>query len=258
MSNLKVTIVQSSLHWENIDKNIEMFSGKLDKFKGKTDLIVLPEMFTTGFTMNAEKNAESMKGKAAVFLKEYSKKLNSYICGSVIIKSGNKIFNRLILASPSGKIQYYGKRHLFRMGKEHTKYSSGNKHLIVKIKNWRIAFFICYDLRFPVWCRNKNSYDAAIFSANWPDVREFYWKNLLLARAIENQSYIIGANGTGKDGNGIKVAGNSAVINPAGKPLVQAKRKFGFYSAELDKKYLEDFRKKFPVHKDADKFKIIL
>jgi omega-amidase len=258
MSNIKVTIVQSSLHWENIDKNIEMFSRKLDKFKGKTDLIVLPEMFTTGFTMNAEKNAETMKGKAVGFLKDYSKKLNSYICGSAIIKSGNKIFNRLILASPLGKIQYYDKRHLFRMGKEHTKYSNGNKHLIVKIKNWRIAFFICYDLRFPVWCRNENSYDAAVFSANWPKERNYYWKNLLLARSIENQCYVIGVNRTGKDGNGYEFSGDSAVINPFGKYLVDAKNKLGIFTAELDMNALNKFRKKFPVHKDADKFKIIL
>lgn len=258
MSNIKVTIVQSPIYWENIDKNIEMFSGKLDKFKGKTDLIVLPEMFTTGFTMNAEKNAESMKGKAVGFLKEYSKKLNSYICGSVIIKSGNKIFNRLILASPSGKIQFYDKRHLFRMAKEHTKYSPGKKQLIVKIKNWRIAFFICYDLRFPVWCRNKNNYDAAVFSSNWPMERNYYWKNLLLARAIENQCYVIGVNRTGKDGNGYEFSGDSAVISPFGKYVIDAKNKQGIFTAELDMNALDKFRKKFPVHKDADKFKIIL
>ena len=258
MSDIKVTIVQSSLHWENVDSNIEMFSGKLGKFKGKTDLIVLPEMFTTGFTMNAEKNSETMKGKAVGFLKEYSNKLNSHICGSIIIKSGNKIFNRLILASPSGKIQHYDKRHLFRMAKEHTKYSQGNKHLIVKIKNWRIAFFICYDLRFPVWCRNISNYDAAVFSSNWPMERNYYWKNLLLTRAIENQCYIIGVNRTGKDGNGYEFSGDSAVINPFGKYVIDAKNKQGIFTAELDMNALDKFRKKFPVHKDADKFKIIL
>jgi omega-amidase len=258
MSNLKVVIIQTPLHWENIDKNIEMFSGKLDKIKAKSDLIVLPEMFTTGFTMNAEEFAEDMKGKAVMFMKQYSKKLNAYICGSVIIKSGMKFFNRLILCSPEGKIEYYDKRHLFSMGKEDLVYTKGKKHLISNIRGWRVAFFICYDLRFPVWCRNRNNYDLAVFSANWPKERNYYWKNLLLARAIENQSYIAGVNGTGNDGNGYALSGDSAVIDPYGKYVLDAKEKKGIFSAELDKNILETFRGKFPVYKDADKFKIIL
>lgn len=258
MSNIKVTILQSPIHWENIDKNIEMFSGKLDNFRKKTDLIVLPEMFTTGFTMNAEKNADTMNGKAVQFLKKYSKKLKSHICGSVIIKSGSKIYNRLLVVSPSGKINYYDKRHLFRMAKEHTRYSAGRKQLILKIKDLRIAFFVCYDLRFPVWCRNTGKYDAAVFSANWPKERNYYWKNLLIARAIENQCYIIGVNRTGKDSNGYEFSGDSAVINPYGKYIIDAENKNGIYTAELDMKALEKFRKKFPAYKDADKFKIII
>ncbi|MFA5403671.1 MAG: amidohydrolase [Ignavibacteria bacterium] len=258
MSKLKVTIIQSSLHWENIDKNIKMFSRKLDSLKEKTDLIVLPEMFTTGFTKNAKDFAEDINGKAINFLKEYSKKLKAGICGSVIIKSGNKFFNRLVYSSPTGKISYYDKRHLFRMGKEHSVYSGGNKHLILKIKNWRVAFFICYDLRFPVWCRNRNNYDAAVFVANWPTERNYYWKSLLLARAIENQCYVIGANRTGSDGNGFRYSGDSAVINPMGKYILDAGGKDGIFSAVPDKNVLGNFRKIFPAYKDSDKFKIVL
>lgn len=258
MSNLKVTLIQTSLYWEDIDKNIKMFSGKLDKIKGNTDLIILPEMFTTGFTMNAKMLSEGMNGKAVLFMKHYSKKLNSYIAGSVIIKSGNKYYNRLIVCSPEGRLQYYDKRHLFSIGKENLVFSGGKKHLIVNIRGWRVAFFICYDLRFPVWCRNNNNYDAAVFSANWPKERNYYWKNLLLARAIENQCYVAGVNGIGNDGNGYLLSGDSAVINPLGKYLIDAKGKKGIFSTELDKNILENFRKKFPVYKDADRFKIIL
>jgi len=258
MSNLKITLIQTTLYWEDIDKNIKMFSQKLDKVKEKTDLIILPEMFSTGFTMNARKLAEGMNGKAVVFMKHFSEKLNSYICGSVIIKSGKKFYNRLIVCSPEGKTQYYDKRHLFSIGKENSVYTEGKKHLIINIKGWRVAFFICYDLRFPVWCRNKNNYDAAVFSANWPMERNYYWKNLLLARAIENQCYVAGVNGIGKDGKGYALSGDSAIINPLGKYILEAKVKNGIFSAQLDRKILDNFRKKFPVYKDADKFKIIL
>lgn len=258
MRNLKVTVAQYPIHWENIDKNIKFFSDKLDSLKVKTDLIIFPEMFTTGFTMNVKECSEDMNGKAVQFVKKYSKKLNAAVCGSVIIKSGNKYFNRLIVGLPDGKIKFYDKRHLFRMAKEHSVYSSGSKRLILKIKDWRIAFFVCYDLRFPVWSRNRNSYDAAVYSANWPKERLYYWKNLLLARAIENQSYIIGANRTGSDKNGFKFTGNSAVINPMGKYVLDAKSKSGLFTAELDMDSLVKFKEKFPAYKDADRFKIIL
>jgi omega-amidase len=258
MANLKVTIIQTSLHWEDKEKNLKMFSRKFDKIKGETDLIILPEMFTTGFTMNAKALAENMNGKTVEFMKQYSKKLNACICGSIIIKSGERYFNRLILSSPDGKVQYYDKRHLFSMGKEDAVYSKGKKHLIANIRGWRVAFFICYDLRFPVWIRNRDNYDAAVFSANWPKERNYYWKNLLLARAIENQCFSLGVNGIGKDGNGYELSGDSAVIDPLGKYVIDAKGKSGVYSTELDINLLENFRKKFPAYRDADRYKIIL
>jgi len=258
MSNLKVIIIQSPLFWEDIEKNIKMFSQKLDKMKKETDLVVLPEMFTTGFSKNAETLAETMSGKTVNFLKYYSKKLKTAICGSVIIRSGNRYYNRLILCTPDRRIYHYDKRHLFSMAKENKIYTNGNKQLIVKIKNWRVAFFICYDLRFPVWCRNRNDYDVAVFSANWPKERNYFWKNLLLARAIENQCYVVGVNRTGTDKNGYEYFGDSSVISPLGKYLVEAKNKDGIFYAELDNKILNNYRKNFPAFKDADKFKIIL
>lgn len=256
MQNLKITLAQYPIHWEDIDKNIKFFSGKLDSLKEKTDLIVFPEMFTTGFTMNVEEYAEDMNGKAVQFVKKYSKKLDAVICGSVIIKYGRKYFNRLIVGLPSGKIKFYDKRHLFRMAKEQSVYSSGSRHLILKIKGWRVAFFVCYDLRFPVWSRNRGNYDVAVYSANWPIERIYYWRSLLKARAIENQSYIIGTNRMGSDKNGFKFTGNSAIINPMGKYVINAKNKSGMYTGELNMDLLRKFRETFPAYKDADKFKV--
>ncbi|MBI5403244.1 MAG: amidohydrolase [Ignavibacteriae bacterium] len=256
MKNLRVTIMQFPVYWENIEKNLKFFSNKLDSFRGKTDLVVFPEMFTTGFTMNVKEFSEDMKGKAAEFVIKYAKKLNAVVCGSVIIKSGGKYNNRLLAGMPDGKIYCYDKRHLFRMAKEHTVFSKGSKQLILNIKGWRVAFYVCYDLRFPVWSRNTGNYDAAVFSANWPMERNYYWKTLLLARAIENQCYIIGANRTGTDKNGFKFSGDSAIINPMGRYVLNAKNKSGVYTGELDMELLVNFREKFPVHMDADKFKI--
>jgi omega-amidase len=256
MQDLKVTLIQTKIFWEDRKKNFEHFGKKIESIKEKTDLIILPEMFSTGFTMNAGSLADKPNGETVEFLKHWSKREKSFICGSVIVKYKGKFYNRLILCSPEGKIFKYDKRHLFRIGNEHNVYTSGNQHLIIKIKNWRVAFFICYDLRFPVWCRNKNNYDASVFVANWPEIRAYHWNSLLLARAIENQSYVIGVNRIGKDGNGINCTGDSAVINPLGKYLVNAKSKDGIFTAELSHKILTDYRAKFPAYKDADKFEI--
>ncbi len=205
MQDLKVTLIQSKIFWEDTKKNFLHFGKRIESIKEKTDLIILPEMFSTGFTMNASALADKPDGESAEFLRYWSKKKKAYICGSVIIKDKGRFYNRLLLSSPDGKIFHYDKRHLFRMGDEHTVYSTGNKQLIVRIKNWRVAFFICYDLRFPVWLRNQNSYDLAVFVANWPERRIYHWNRLLLARAIENQSYIAGVNRIGIDGNKITV-----------------------------------------------------
>ena len=257
MQDLKVAIIQSKIYWENPGKNFLHFGTLIEQVEQKTDLIVLPEMFTTGFTMKAKILGEEGEGYSEDFLRIFAGNKQSYICGRLIKKEKGKYFNRMLVASPDGKIFRYDKKHLFRFGGEQKVYSSGNEHLIVKINGWRVSFFICYDLRFPVWCRNNNNYDALVFSANWPEVRVLHWKQLLLARAIENQSYCIGVNRTGLDGNNINCSGESAVIDPLGNYLINAKKKNGVFHSVLSSNLLKEFRKKFPAQVDADKFRLV-
>lgn len=259
MQDLKISIIQTPLFWEDHVKNVDMFFSKIkDGVKGRTDLIILPEMFTTGFSMNAKHLSEENQGFASGLLQALASMKKSYACGSAIFRSNKKYYNRLMVSSPEGEIRHYDKRHLFTMAGEQKVYSRGNKRLIMNIRGWRVAFFICYDLRFPVWCRNKKEYDIAVFVANWPAKREEHWKALLKARAIENQCYVIGVNRTGEDGNGIKYSGQSAIINPLGEYIVEAKSKNGVFSAGLNYKMLEELRKTFPVLNDAEKFKIVI
>jgi len=265
MEDLKVTIVQSALHWENVDANLAMFSDKLKGIAaGSTDLIILPEMFSTGFTMNAKTVAEDMSGKAVQWLKKTSAEKKCVITGSLVINEApsgvgaDKYYNRLVWMRPDGSYETYDKRHLFRMGEENNTYTAGKKRIITTIKGWKICPLVCYDLRFPVWCRNVNQeYDLLVFVANWPEVRNYPWKQLLIARAIENQAYLAGVNRIGKDGNDFNHSGDSAVFNPKGMPI--SKTKASEESVEtltLSYKELEEFRKVFPVALDADKFRI--
>lgn len=256
--NLKVTIVQSQLYWEDIDKNLEMFSQKLEQIQEETDLVVLPEMFSTGFSMNSEKLAESMEGKAVNWMIEKARSKNFVVTGSLIIKEDGKYYNRLIWAQPDGNIQTYDKRHLFRMANENDFFSSGKQKLIVELKGWKICPLICYDLRFPVWSRNQNQqYDCLIYVANWPEARKEPWTKLLQARAIENQVYVIGINRVGQDGKAINYSGSSAIIDPKGNDISQiTEYEESIQTFELDKQDLEDFREKFPVTMDADDFEI--
>lgn len=259
MEDLKVTIVQSTLHWENVDANLAMFSNKLkDIVPASTDLIVLPEMFSTGFTMSANKVAEDMNGKAVEWLKKTTAEKKCVITGSLVIKEENKYYNRLVWMKPDGTHETYDKRHLFRMGEENNTYTAGKKRIITNIKGWKICPLVCYDLRFPVWCRNVNhEYDLLVFVANWPEIRNYPWKQLLIARAIENQVYLAGVNRIGKDGNGFKHTGDSAVINPKGTITSKTKAdEEAIETVTLSWKELEDFRKAFPVAMDADKFKL--
>ena len=260
MQDLRVTLIQSILHWENIDANLNMFEEKIGSItKDSTDLIVLPEMFTTGFTMNALNNYDEMNGKAFNWMERLAKEKNCAITGSLIIKENNHYFNRLIWMRPDGGFEYYDKRHLFRMANEEETYIAGNKKMIVKLKGWRINPMICYDLRFPVWCRNQNGYDVLLFVANWPERRSYPWKQLLIARAIENQSYLVGVNRVGEDGNGIVYSGDSTVLNFKGEPIVNFNsHKEMIESVTLSFKELEKFRTIFPVAMDADDFKINL
>ncbi len=275
MESLKVTIIQSDLHWENVAKNISMFSKKISAITEPTDIIVLPEMFTTGFTMKSEKLAETMTGKTVAWMKEQAKKSNCVIIGSLIVKEeitspstdgrqrGVKFFNRLVWMQPDGDFYTYDKRHLFRMAKEHENFSAGNKRLIVDYKGWKICPLVCYDLRFPVWSRNFSltetpAYDCLIYIANWPEVRKTPWSKLLEARAIENQCYVVGVNRVGIDGTNHVYSGNSVVINPKGEAITTVpEHKEVTQTVSLSLKELTDFRALFPVRLDGDEFEII-
>ena len=261
---MKLSLIQTTLVWENQEANRKQLSELIDSMKETTDLIVLPEMFTTGFTMKPELFSETLESsKTLIWLKEKALQKNCVITGSVSIKDGNKYYNRLFWVQPSGHVQTYDKRHLFRMGQEHMHYTAGTNRLITTIKEWTICPQVCYDLRFPVWSRNRftsnkdNSvsaeYDVLLYVANWPEVRRYPWKHLLIARAIENQCYVIGLNRVGADGNGIAHCGDSLIINPRGEIIHELPlNETCVYTATLDKQYLLDFRKAFPVGLDAD------
>lgn len=277
--NLKITIIQSELHWENAAKNLAMFTDKIASITETTDVIVLPEMFTTGFTMNAKPLAETMNGNTVAWMKEQAKIKNAAVVGSLIITENNLYFNRLIWAQPDGKISFYNKRHLFRMANEHETYSVGNSRIIVEYKGWKICPLICYDLRFPVWSRNKPipnppsadgrslssltshhsppAFDLLIYVANWPEARKEPWCKLLEARAIENQVYVVGVNRVGVDGKQMIYSGNSAVIDPKGNIISNIlEHQNCIQTIELNRQELEDFREKFPVGLDGDDFEI--
>lgn len=261
---MKVTIIQTALHWEDPHKNIEHFDVLVNSVNEPTSLIVLPEMFSTGFTMKPEKLAEPLNGPSLQWMAKKAKEKNAVICGSVAVNDNGNYYNRLFWVAPDGKVCTYDKRHLFRMGKEDNHYSPGSQKIIKKINDWKICPLVCYDLRFPVWSRNTftitnglptASYDVLIYVANWPEVRSYQWKQLLIARAIENQCYVIGVNRIGKDGNDVSHSGDSLVINPRGEII--SKTKPNVQSVEtihLDRTYLEDFRITFPVGLDADGF----
>ncbi len=256
MQDLKVTIVQCSLVWESIEENLKAFTARLSQVNsGDTDLIVLPEMFTTGFTMKASSVAEEMNGKAFHWLRQTAQEKQCVITGSVVIKEGEGFYNRLIWMRPDGTYDTYNKRHLFRMANEHHTYVIGDKKLIVNLKGWRISPLICYDLRFPVYSRNRNDYDCLIYVANWPEVRSYPWKHLLIGRAIENQAYVIGVNRIEKDGTGMDHSGDSVVLNFKGIPLSKTEaHQDSIETITLSYNDLEEFRKIFPASLDADNF----
>ncbi|MFO8235944.1 MAG: amidohydrolase [Bacteroidales bacterium] len=254
---MKVSIVQTDIAWENSDKNLEELSEKLKFLKQETDLIVLPEMFTTGFSMNPEKLAENPNGITQQWMKNISKELHTAVLGSLIIKEKGNYYNRLICQLPDSKYYTYDKRHLFRMGEENDHYTAGKEKVIFKYKGWRIRPLICYDLRFPVWSRNRNDYDMLVYVANWPESRNHVWKNLLIARALENQVYVVGVNRIGTDGQQLSYSGDSMIIDPKGNLLSETVPYKQFIDTkELSLESLNAFRKKFPVANDADDFEL--
>lgn len=261
---MQATLIQTSLYWEDRDKNLAHFDDLLNKVTGKTDLIVLPEMFTTGFTMNPEKLSEPAVGPTLNWLKQKAAQKNAVITGSVAVEDNGKFFNRLFWVEPNGEFSFYNKRHLFRMAGEDKHYSAGQNKIIKTISEFKICPLVCYDLRFPVWSRNifsKNNgsytaaYDVLLYVANWPEVRSYPWKQLLIARAIENQCFVIGVNRIGADGNNIAHSGDSMVINPRGEIISTTKaNEESIETVSLDYNYLTEFRKVFPVGLDADTF----
>jgi len=259
MQDIIITTIQTHLFWEDVQKNMEHFDEKINEIKDPTDIIILPEMFTTGFTMNPEKLAEQHGGKGLQWMLQKSKEKNCVVIGSISVKENGNFYNRLYWTKPGGTYEYYDKRHLFRMGNEDEHYTAGNKKLIINYKGWKICPLVCYDLRFPVWSRNRkeNTYDVLIYVANWPEVRSYPWKQLLIARAIENQAYVIGVNRIGEDGNRISHSGDTAVINPRGEIISQiVAHQDKAETTHLSYSYLQDFRKVFPVMLDGDEFEI--
>ena len=256
IQNLKITIFQAYLFWENVDKNLQNINLKLSSgVREKTDLIVLPEMFNTGFTMKAEEMAEEMNGKTMQWLNKTAISYDCVVTGSLIIKENGNYYNRMIWMKPDGEYQYYDKHHLFSMADENKTFTAGNEQLIVELKGWKIRLAICYDLRFPVWLRNKSAaYDILLLVASWPDKRSSHWRTLIHARAVENQSYVIGVNRVGHDGNQVYHSGHSMCIDPYGNTVYYKPEDEDLYTFSINYPDLEKIRRQFPFLKDADDF----
>ncbi len=263
MSSLTVSLVQTQLHWEDKVANLQMLQQKIASISQPTHVIVLPEMFSTGFSMKPEVSAEKMDGATVQWLKEQAAKKRVIITGSIIIEEGAHYYNRMIWMLPTGQYGYYDKRHLFAYAGEDQHYTSGNKRLVASVNGWKINLLVCYDLRFPVWARQSFSaeqpfeYDVLIYVANWPERRNTAWKALLQARAVENQCYVIGVNRVGNDGNNIYHSGDSMVVDPLGEVLYHKVHDEDIATLTLDKEHLNTVREKFPFWKDRDAFMII-
>jgi predicted amidohydrolase len=254
MEKLKITIIQPDMIWENPGANLEKYSEIISDLE-PTDVIVFPEMFTTGFSMQPIILKEKMDGVTVNWMKKIAIDKNAAVTGSLIIEDGDKIFNRAVWVFPDGRIEKYDKHHLFTMGQEPEFYSPGNEKTIIEYKNWKFCPLICYDLRFPVWARNTENYDVLLYVANWPTPRHHHWKSLLVARAVENQSYCIGVNRTGKDGNGLKYSGDSCLISPKGIAEFIGENEC-VKTFEISYSELHDYRKNFPLLDDRDDFEI--
>ena len=256
MPDLKVSIVQYDIAWQNPAKNLKKIDSLLLSID-RTDLIVLPEMFTTGFTMDVSANSEKMDGPTIGWMRKVAERKGASITGSLIIQTENGTHNRLVWVRPDGTISHYDKRHLFRMAGEDEQFTEGQEKIYPIIKGWRICPLICYDLRFPVWSRNQNDYDALIYVANWPALRNTAWETLCKARAIENLSPVIAVNRVGRDGKGVDYVGNSAVYDAKGEEVVAFETATeGVRTATLKYTELKSFRTKFPTYLDADDFAI--
>lgn len=265
MDNLRISLVQGETRWHDPAGNRDYYGHLIAPLHGTTDLIVLPETFTSGFSNDAISQAEGMDGPTVAWLREQSRKLDAAITGSVQIRTDEGVFNRLFFATPDGGMKHYDKRHLFRYAKEHERYAAGRDRLTVEWKGWRICPLVCYDLRFPVYSRNRFDverkggldYDLLVYVANWPSARAYPWKTLLRARAIENLCFVAGLNRVGTDGNGLHYAGDSAVIDFLGHPLSESTDEELVTTTTLPAAELLAHRERFPAMLDGDAFALL-
>jgi predicted amidohydrolase len=253
--DLNVTLVQSELAWEDPDANRQHLARLIDQLAQPTDLVVLPEMFTTGFSMNALANAERTDGPTTDWLRQLARRHDCAVTGSIAVREGDAVYNRMLFVTP-GERHHYDKRHLFRMAGEEKRYAAGSRRVIVAWREWRINLQVCYDLRFPVWSRNRSDYDLLLYVANWPGKRSYHWRQLLLARAIENQACVVGVNRIGSDANGLDYRGDSMVIAADGSVLADLADSDAVKTVTLDSSALLAYRKTFPCHLDADDFSL--
>ena len=265
MSTLTITTIQTDLKWEDKAANLRTLEDKILSIPGNTELVVLPEMFSTGFSMRPEGLAERMDGPTLAWMRSVAARKRIILTGSVIIEEEGNYFNRLIWMLPNGEYGYYDKRHRFAYAGENEQYTAGHRRLITSVKGWKIMPLVCYDLRFPVWSRQTPApdpdtplleYDVLLYVANWPQRRSLAWKTLLQARAIENQSYVVGLNRVGNDGNNIYHSGDSMIIDPLGEILYHGAEKEDIFTITLQKDTLTDIRQRFPFWRDADSFSI--
>lgn len=264
VQDLKISIIQAATVWHDPKANRDYYQALLSEQNPESDLIVLPETFTSGFSNEALAQAETMQGETVAWLQAQAQKLNTAITASVQIREGQQVFNRMLWAMPDGSIQYYDKRHLFRMANEHERYSAGKEKVFIEYKGWRICPQVCYDLRFPVYSRNRFNhtfanaydYDLLIYVANWPSPRHFAWQTLLKARAIENLAYVVGVNRVGMDGNDLHYLGGSTVLGFLGNTLLESGAEPQMQTTSISFAQLQEFRERFPVHMDVDSFEI--
>lgn len=257
-NTLNISLIQADIIWEDKAANLAQYEQYIAGIQEKKEVVVLPEMFSTGFTMNTQALGETMDGPTVQWMKDMSAKYRCILTGSLIIQEGEHYYNRLLWVQPDGVVGHYDKRHLFAYGDEHNHFTAGGKRLITSVKGFRICPMVCYDLRFPVWARNLgDAYDVLLYVANWPERRSLAWKTLLQARAIENQCYVVGVNRIGKDQKGLDYSGDSSVFGPLGEMIWQENNKAVVQTVTLEKDVITKTREQLPFLNDADKFVIV-